>query len=240
MASSCRLETLPLLRDDEHDHEFLNPTAEQLRDGKVLGAIPKLLWTFCRFAARRIVDVVRRPGENDRRMAVLDGLRAIVFLWIHWTHARIILDNASKPWGLVGENRFPPGNLNYAHIVLAVLSGFLSTFTLFLRSGPIFQSVVEKDGLFRLQAFGVLFTNTTAGRILRLYPVLASSMVFTYFSARVDTVGVARVDITETCQGVLPWISSLTLLGNLSRGSCFGDLWTIPLLFQLYVCVAPL
>ena len=114
-----------------------------------------------------------------------------------------------------------------------VISGFLVSFVLFLRSGPLLQQVFpsERD---RLHAFASLTANFLSGRWLRVWPVLQVGVGATYIWARYfSRIAVIDTTVVDAC-ATTSW-ADLMLVSNLTSNSCFSDLWTISLQFQMCV-----
>jgi hypothetical protein len=139
---------------------------------------------FGQLAFTKVCRILSRSYGEGRRLDSLDGIRGLVFLFafgVEVDQAACLIypgsEYATSAWrqdcfGL-WKTLFRMITLGSSHFltVFLVLAGFLATFTLFLRSGPLLQ----KDGLSereRLTSFTHLSMNFLGGRLLRIWPLL--------------------------------------------------------------------
>lgn len=142
---------------------------------------------FGKYSINKICKILSRSynREEGRRLESLDGIRGIVYLFAF----SVQVDQAALliyPDKHYGESEF---RLNYYGIwktlfrisikgskhylsVFLILSGFLSTFSLFLRSGPLLQKENQLSGKERIKSFINLSINFLGGRFLRVWPLL--------------------------------------------------------------------
>jgi len=137
-----------------------------------------------------------RSRQGERRFDALDGARALAFLAVLALHCDQVAiarfpDSAygTSAWrdDLTGIWKAPLRSMvscgSFFLGVFLVVSGFLSTFVLFLRSGPMLQqqSTSERG---RILAFSSISANFIVGRFLRVWPVLMAGMSTTYLWAK--------------------------------------------------------
>lgn len=207
---------------------------------------------FGAFVIHRVCGVLARSHQGERRFDVVDGARSLAFLAVLAVHVDEV--SALRFPDTYGDSSWRTklhsgqGGLwdvplrvvvlggNYWLGVYLVISGFLCSFVLFLRSGPLLQQPYSSERE-RLGAFGWLSVNFMAGRWARVWPILQCGVFLTWVWGSFLTIGsstnqAVASELLPWCEGARVW-SEVLMLSNFVENPCFGDLWSVALTFQL-------
>jgi peptidoglycan/LPS O-acetylase OafA/YrhL len=200
------------------------------------------------FVLRRVCVVLSRSQQGERRFEAIDGMRALTFLCVLAVHVDEVAtlrypdSYGESNWrsqiqnGKGGILAIPIRVVilggNYWLGVFLVLSGFLGSFVLFLRSGPLLQQTYTSERE-RLLAYNGLSMNFLAGRWVRVWPLLQCGVALSWvWGAFISNSAAVKAEVEPWCEGSRLW-SEIFLLSNLVERPCFGDLWSVALVFQL-------